>query len=189
MTDTKKRDKAADGGLRTTDLFGGFVGNPADVVLTGNRLAADIVNHFQPTGRILDPCKGEGAFLQHMPGAEWCEIREGRDFFGWETPVDWIVSNPPYSIFLDWLKHSMSIAPDIVYLIPLFKIWQSEKVMKTIREWGGVRETLIVGSGRKIGFPTGFSIGAVHFQRGWSGDMRVQWISSPNSDSANRQFT
>jgi hypothetical protein len=109
----------------------------------------------------------------------------------WSEPVDWIISNPPYSIFLDWLRHSMTLAPDIVYLIPLFKVWQSEKVMRAIQEWGGLRETLIVGSGRKIGFPTGFSIGAVHFQRGWHGDMRVRWLP-PNgkiSEDAGRKDT
>jgi hypothetical protein len=173
---TTELQPARDGRVLCTDLFGGLDVNPADVVLTHDKLAAAIVQHFGPTGRILDPCRGGGAFWKHMPGAEWCEIREGVDFMAWTEPVDWIVSNPPYSIFLDWLKHSMSLAPDIVYLIPLFKVWQSEKVMRAIQEWGGLRETLIVGSGRKIGFPTGFSIGAVHFQRGWHGDMRVRWI-------------
>lgn len=48
-----------------------------DIVLTPDDVAADVVASFAPTGRVLDPCRGEGAFWNHMPGAEWCEVREG----------------------------------------------------------------------------------------------------------------
>lgn len=62
--------------------------HPNDVVLTPDKIAHDVVEHFRPSGRILDPCKGDGAFLKYMPGAEWCEVREGRSFFEWYDPVD-----------------------------------------------------------------------------------------------------
>jgi hypothetical protein len=66
-----------------------------DVVYTPAWCAADMVDHFQPSGRVLDPCKGVGVFLDYLPDAEWCEITEGRDFFDWHDQVDWVVSNPP----------------------------------------------------------------------------------------------
>lgn len=94
----------------------------SDVVLTPSDVAADVVRRFEPYGRILDPCKGEGAFTDHMPTAEWCEIREGSDFFEWREPVDWIVSNPPYSIFSKFMRHSMTVARNIVYVIPVNKV-------------------------------------------------------------------
>lgn len=59
--------------------------------------------------RILDPFKGNGAFYDWLPTKEWCEIDEGRDFFDYNKPVDWIVSNPPYSIFDAVLDHSFDI--------------------------------------------------------------------------------
>jgi len=59
-------------------VLGGIV-NPNDVWMTPPPIAADIVNRFKPTGRILDPCRGDGAFWNVMPGAEWCEAREGRN--------------------------------------------------------------------------------------------------------------
>lgn len=53
-----------------------------DVVYTPDWCARDIVQHFKPEGRVLEPSKGGGAFLQYLPGAEWCEITEGRDQWG-----------------------------------------------------------------------------------------------------------
>ena len=51
-------------------------------------LAKDIVDHFNPVGRCLDPCRGEGAFYDLLPTAssEWCEIEQGRDFYAWSDP-------------------------------------------------------------------------------------------------------
>lgn len=162
--------------------FEGFAAtrsNPADIVMTDRVVAKKIIEHFRPIGAVLDPCRGDGAFFDEMPGADWCEVREGRDFFEWNTRVDWIVSNPPFSVFFEWLRHSMSLADDILYLIPLGKVWQSNRVLRMVHEWGGIREILIVGSGRKeLGFPVGFAVGAVHFQRGYRGDMRNGFLPS-----------
>ncbi len=33
-----------------------------DCVQTPKKLAKDIVKHFNPTGNILEPCKGDGNF-------------------------------------------------------------------------------------------------------------------------------
>jgi hypothetical protein len=142
-----------------------------DVVLTPDAIAGDIIAHFKPTGRILDPCRGDGAFWKQMPGAEWCESRQGRDFFAWYEPVDWIVSNPPYSIFADWLEHSLKIANDIVYLIPLAKVFSAEKRIRDIYRVGGIVETKLYGSGTEIGFPFGWPVGAVHIRVGYRGPM------------------
>ena len=162
-------------------LFGGLERqcNPRDVVLTKPRIAEMIVRHFKPSGRVLDPCRGTGAFWKHMTGAEWCEIEEGRDFLEWKTPMDWIVSNPPYSNFWDFLAHSFTLSENVVYLIPLHKIWSSQRYMDAIREYGGIRETLIIGGGKVAGFTMGFPVGAVHFQRKYRGEMRVSY--PPNS--------
>jgi hypothetical protein len=56
--------------------------NPNDVVFTPDAIAEQVVSMFPIAGRVLEPCKGEGAFLKYLPeGTEWCEIAEGRDFF------------------------------------------------------------------------------------------------------------
>ena len=150
-----------------------------DVVMTPEKIAADIVKHFKPTGRILDPCRGNGAFWKLMEGADWCEIHEGRDFFSWSDRVDWIVSNPPYSIFSEWLTHSLRLANEIVYLIPLAKVFNSEPRLNEIMRVGGIVETRHYGSGTACGFPFGFPCGAVHIRIGYSGPMNWTFYRQP----------
>ena len=145
----------------------------SDIVLTPRDVARDVVSRFQPCGRVLDPCKGDGAFTEFMPEAEWCEIREGRDFFDWREPVDWIVSNPPYSIFSRFLRHSMKVAQDIVYVVPTNKVFNSDGMMRELWAWGGIPQIYQIAPGRRIGFPVGYGIGAVHFQRGYRGPIQV----------------
>lgn len=41
--------------------------NPRDKVFTPDDVARDIVAYFKPTGRILEPCAGDGAFLKYLP--------------------------------------------------------------------------------------------------------------------------
>ena len=38
--------------------------NPNDVVFTPDPIAKTIVGMFKPSGIVLEPCKGEGAFLR-----------------------------------------------------------------------------------------------------------------------------
>ena len=155
-------------------ILPGFEANDArvsDIVLTPDDVAADVVRHFRPRGRMLDPCKGEGAFLRHMNGAEWCEAREGRDFFAWYEKVDWIVSNPPYSNFGDWMRHSMAVAENIVYLIPMAKMFSVEARMREVFSWGGIVEARYYGKGSDMGFPFGFPVGAVYVRAGYKGPM------------------
>ena len=149
------------------------VGNSDDVVMTPRDVARDVVNHFRPSGLILDPCRGSGAFADAMPGSDWCEVTEGRDFYNWRKPVDWIISNPPYSIFADFLRHSFTVAEHIVYLIPVNKVFNSDRIMREIWTWGGVPEIYVVGGGAALDFPIGFCIGAVHFQRNYAGPINV----------------
>ena len=165
--------------VASSDLLGGDMRrqNPKDVVMTPTQIAVSIVNHFKPTGRILEPCRGSGNIAKLMPGCEWCEITEGRDFFHWHEPVDWIVSNPPYSTFYEWMCHSFTLADDIVYLIPLHKLFSGSKYLKRITEYGGIKEVMNMGSANIVGFPVGFAIGAVHFRRNYRGETRI-WTAA-----------
>ena len=143
----------------------------SDVVYTPDDVARDVVNFFKPTGRILEPSAGDGAFLRHLPPhTEWCEIEKGRDFFAWREPVDWCIGNPPYSIFSEWMRHSFKIADNIVYVIPINKAYNSDRMMREISEYGSIRTIYTIGAGGQLGFVTvGFAIGAVHFQRNYRG--------------------
>jgi len=96
-----------------------------DDIQTPLALARRLVAHFQPTGKILEPCRGHGNFLKALrehqrssqltasrlkltaTSVQWAEVKRGRDFFDWDQPVDWIITNPPWSQIRDFLCHAM----------------------------------------------------------------------------------
>jgi hypothetical protein len=129
-----------------------------------------MVAHFNPTGVILDPCKGKGVFLDYLPpNTLWCEITEGRDFFAWDKPVDWVISNPPYSMTRPWFKHSYKVASNLLYLVPLRNVFSGYGFIKEIYDFGGIKEIRAYGTGGRLGFPMGNAIGAMHIQRSYRG--------------------
>lgn len=141
-----------------------------DKVFTPPELARDIVDYFRPFGLCLDPCMGSGAFYDLLPrGSEWCEIERGRDFYAWTKPVHWIVSNPPYSHYSAWMRHSMKVAENIVYLMPTYKVFASGKFLEELFKWGGIRQIRRYGTGSQWGFPFGHALAAVHYQAGYIG--------------------
>jgi hypothetical protein len=147
---------------------------PSDIVYTPDTVASEIIDWLQPSGKCLDPCFGDGAFHKHLPaGSDWCELRKGKDFFDYREPVDWIIGNPPYSIFEEWLRHSFKIANDIAYILPTNKVFQRQIIMKMINDWGGIKGITVYGSGSMVGFPFGFSTGTFHFSKGWTGPCQL----------------
>jgi hypothetical protein len=141
-----------------------------DIVYTPDWVAADMLAHFRPSGTILDPCRGKGAFHKQLPeGSPWCEITEGRDFFAWTDPVEWIVGNPPYSQTSAWFKHSFALAAHVLYLLPLRHMFSAYGRLTQVAEYGGIREVRLYGGGTRLGFPMGNAVGAVHIQRGYTG--------------------
>ena len=68
---------------------------------------------IEPGSVVLDPCRGSGSFFNAFPEAarrEWCEIKEGRDFFQRRERADWVISNPPYSILDRFLARAFELA-------------------------------------------------------------------------------
>lgn len=155
-------------------LFENNTADPADIVYTPDYVAKQIITSLNPAGKCLDPCKGDGAFFNLLPGgSEYCEIREGSDFFDYKEPVDWIIGNPPYSIFEDFLCHAFSLSENVSYLVPTNKVFQRQVIMEMINKYGGIKAITIYGSGTLIEFPFGFSVGNFHFKRGYSGDTKI----------------
>ena len=50
---------------------------------------------------------------------------------------DWVIGNPPYSIFEDFLRKGFQIADNVSYLLPTNKVFQRQLIMDMINEWGG----------------------------------------------------
>jgi hypothetical protein len=107
--------------------------NPNDIVMTPTWIAEDIMRTFPWHGKIMEPCRGDGAFYRLMPeGSVWGEIREGRDFLKFKGYVDWIITNPPYSTFDSFLTKALSCASNIIVLIPVNKLLSSYRKMNEV---------------------------------------------------------
>lgn len=147
-----------------------------DVVQTPLEMAGRLVRHFRPTGRILEPCCGQGHFLAHMPGASSCEIQRGEDFFDWNEKVDWIITNPPWSQIRPFLSHAMDVADEVVFLMTVNHVWTKAR-LRDIREKGfGLKEIVLVEM--PANFPqSGFQLGAIHVSRGWTGEVKLTDLS------------
>lgn len=149
---------------------------PNDDILTPFKISKLIIDKFLLYGIVLDPFKGNGSFYNQLPSnctKRWCEIHEGRDFFDYTDHVDWIISNPPYSIFDEVLDHSFEIADNVVYLVPLSKVVSSMGRIRKIKNYGGVPYIYIL-SASKCKFPFGFPACAIYFKRGYLGDTRIE---------------
>ena len=160
----------------------GTTNNKNDKCMTPHLLARKLIRllplYDSAFIKILDPFRGTGAFFNNFPeytDKRWCEIDNGRDFFDCTDKVDWIISNPPYSIFDAVLDHSFDIADNVVYLVPLSKIFSS---MARIRKWqnyGNIKNIWIL-SASKCGFPFGFPAAFVWWQKDYTGDTHIQEV-------------
>tara|TARA_R110002153_G_scaffold154516_2_gene306573 strand:- start:2402 stop:2995 length:594 start_codon:yes stop_codon:yes gene_type:complete len=150
--------------------------NPNDVVFTPDWLAKQIVDMFDIKGKVLEPCKGEGAFLQYLPtDTDWCEIAEGKNYYDYDKKVDWIVTNPPYSDYNRFLEHSFKLADNIVLLVPVAKMFKSMGTMSDIFNYGGFVEIHTLPSS-KAGFPFGFPSAVYYLKRGYKGDTKIKML-------------
>ena len=147
--------------------------NGDDCVMTPILLCRQIVEHFNPVGTILEPCCGTGNFLSAIPNADWCEIKKGRDFLSAYGHWDWIITNPPYSKYRDFLNKSMEVADNIVYLQLINATFYKARI-RDIKHWGfGLKEIWCIDTPKE--FPQfGFQMGCVYYKRGYEGETKIQ---------------
>lgn len=149
-----------------------------DVVMTKEETAKLIINYFsnqyKSTDTFLDPCSGMGAFYKNYPSENkyMCEIMLNIDFFTFDKKVDWIITNPPFSIFDEFLLHSFKISDNVVFFCPLNKVFKSKKIDNSIKQYGGIKEIVHLGTGGQHGFPFGFPVGCIHYKKDYSGDIK-----------------
>jgi len=146
----------------------------SDLVMTPVTLTKVIVDYFKPKGRILEPCCGTGNFLKVLPkNTNWCEISKGEDFFDYNTKVDWIISNPPWSKFRNFLIHSYELANDIVFLITINHLWTKARLRDMKSANFGIKEIAMIPEKVKDFRQTGFRCGAIHLQKGYKGGIKL----------------
>lgn len=98
---------------------------PNDIVFTPQKIVDIMVDDIDENMSILDPCSGNDIFYNSFKNNEKykCEIEKGTDFFEFNTPVDLIYGNPPYSILTKWLEHSFKTATKkIKYIIGMYSL-------------------------------------------------------------------
>ena len=162
--------------------------NPSDKVYTPEFIVDEVLEVFgseiESHSVILEPFRGGGAFYDKLKplatklngDVEWCEIDEGRCFFEWDKKVDWIITNPPYSIFKEILPKMLEVADNIVLVIPMNKLLSSmPRLMDIKRAGSNIKHIHYLGSGRQLKFPFGFPVGAVHIKRGYEGDVKITY--------------
>jgi len=138
-------------------------------IITPLYLAEALVKHFNPYGKILEPCSGTGSFLKYLPkDTLWCEIERGIDFFDFNEKVDWIITNPPWNQVRQFLQHSLELADNICFLLCIIHLWTKAR-LRDIKSAGfGIKEILIFDTPEE--FPQmGFQVGMFWLKRGYSG--------------------
>jgi hypothetical protein len=161
----------------------------SDLVMTPTHVAKWIVDHFNPGGICLDPCKGDGAFYNAMPCPKrWCEILEGRDFFEYRGPrVAWIITNPPYSIYDRFLEQAFNVSDNVVFFVPIAKAFKSQKIENLVMSYGGLAEILFMGGGGQYGFNFGFPVGCLHYKRHHKGTCIISHHSTETNGGHNER--
>lgn len=148
----------------------------ADTVYTKPETAKWVVDYFKPQGSILEPAAGKNVFYDLFEGEKYrCEISDGTDFLDWDKKVDWIITNPPFSIYDVFLQKAFSVANDVVFFVPIAKAFKSNKIQQMVIEYGGLKEIVYMGGGSKHGFAFGFPVGCLHYQKGYKGDCKVTY--------------
>ena len=148
-----------------------------DLVMTPPDLAARIIVHFagRMSGHVLDPARGAGVFYDQFPDhvvRSWCELALGRDFLAWSDPVDWIMTNPPWSKIRSFTRHAMTISEHIVWLVPIVNITTKARLRDLAEHGYGIAELVLLDTPRD--WPqSGFQLVAAHLRRGYTGDWRV----------------
>ncbi len=151
--------------------------NVNDKVYTPEFIVDEVLDIYLPlvdkSDSVLEPFKGGGAFYDKLPEGrtDWCEIDVGVDFMEYNKKVDWIITNPPYSIFKGVLPKMLEVADNIVIVIPVNKLLSSMPRLMDIKRAGcNIKKVHYLGSGRQLKFPFGFPVAAVHISRGYIGN-------------------
>jgi len=147
----------------------------SDYVQTPEFVAKDMIKFFNPNGNILDPCRGENKVFWNILNCDWNEITQGSDFFENKNKYNWIIGNPPYSIFNAWMNHSYEIANRIVYLLPTFKIFNALSLVRMYKKNGWIKHIRVYDVGKKIEWSRSRPIVACLWEKGYNGETSWSW--------------
>ena len=155
----------------------------SDNVMTPKNIAQLIVGRYNPQGLVLEPARGTSTIYDALPNPkDWCEITGGVNFFNYHNKVDWIITNPPFSIYDKFLEHCFELSPNVVLLAPIAKAFKSLRIQNLVDKYGGLKEIFLIGSGSSCGFAFGFPTGCLYYKQYYHGAITYERynISTPN---------
>ena len=100
--------------------------NPNDNIYTPKKLAKDCIDSFifEKNDTILDAFYGNGVFYNNYPDnikKDFTEIKKPyeKDFFEYKKNVDYIITNPPFSMITPIFEHTVNIVnKGFGYILP-----------------------------------------------------------------------
>jgi len=159
-----------------------------DNIMTPPKLALDIVRYFNPSGLMLEPCSGDGAFWDAMrsvipdgePLPDEFEISKGKDFLLADLTsynYSWLITNPPFSKIRKFLIKSMQVANNIVFLCPSNHLLGLKARKRDILQ-AGFHFREVVWVEKPVEWPSsGFSYAAIHLSKE-AGDCKFSELKS-----------
>lgn len=112
-----------------------------DVVYTPLYTASQAVLGLPLSGKVLDPCNGSGVFgiamRQHYTNLIITEydLATGTDFMDEIGRYDWVVTNPPWSKFKEFLTKAMQCADNVAFLVTITHFVTKAR-LKLLRDHG-----------------------------------------------------
>tara|TARA_R110002050_G_scaffold18944_2_gene54845 strand:+ start:900 stop:1493 length:594 start_codon:yes stop_codon:yes gene_type:complete len=98
---------------------------PNDKIYTPPQVVDIMLNFcdYKEGDSVLEPCRGKSAIYNKLKEPKfYCEIDEGLDFFEYNKKVEWIITNPPYSILDLFLKHTYKLCNKFCFLIGMYSL-------------------------------------------------------------------
>jgi hypothetical protein len=104
--------------------------------------------------------------------------KSGVNFLTYNKKVDWIITNPPWSKMQQFLAHGMEVSDNIVYLTTI-NHYTTKRRIRDMRENNfAIKEIYCVPTPKNPWPQLGFQLGAIHTQRGYSGDIKMSYSSN-----------
>lgn len=158
-----------------------------DDIKTNPVFAKKVIDYLTPqfklTDKFLEPCKGDGAFYDHMPSnKDWCEIDEGRDFLEYDGYADWIITNFPWSgkVLRPLVRKACAISDNVVHLIRCHNVIGTVARHKDFLDEGHTIKEIILVPWQDTFINKsneGFALMVIHTQKGWTGGTTwTYWI-------------
>lgn len=125
--------------------------------------------HFNDDDTLLAPFLENDEFYNNFPDyvqKDWCSLSQCKNFFNYQKNVEWIFGKPNLFSLDKILNKSFDISYNILFILPISRIFSTFKRVNSILEYGGIKQIYIT-SGEEC---------VVWLQKGYKGDTKIQTL-------------